>query len=32
VKQLLDEHTQKFTDQLMTHLPERHSLEDPAGY
>ena len=31
VKQLLDGYSQKFTDQLMTHVPERHSLEDPGG-
>ena len=31
VKQLLDEYSQRFTDQLMEHVPDRPALEDPGG-
>jgi hypothetical protein len=31
VKQLLDEYSRRFTDQLMAHGPDRPALEDPGG-
>jgi biotin carboxylase len=32
VKQMLDGYSQRFTDQLMMHGPERPALDDPRGF